>query len=61
MRDLENNQFLMAYEKAISRKIQNVSRKMKIQNIKNWEIPVDEGVRFTQTFDVSDFKDEKSK
>ena len=34
---------------------------MKSQNIKNWEIPVDGGVRFTQTFDVSDFKDEKSK
>lgn len=61
MEDLENSQFLMAYEKAISRKIQNVSRKMKIRNIKNWEIPVDEGVRFTQTFDVSDFKDEKDK
>lgn len=61
MRDLENNQFLMAYEKAISRKIQKVARKMEMRNIKFWGLPIDEGVRFTQTFDVSDFKDEKNK
>lgn len=61
MKDLENNQFLMAYEKAISRKIQDISRKMERRNIKHWDIPIDEGVSFTQTFDVSDFKDEKNK
>lgn len=57
---LENNQFLMAYEKAISRKIQEVARKMERRNIKHWDVPID-GVSFTATFDVSDFKDEKNK
>lgn len=51
----------MAYEKAISRKIQKVARKMEMRNIKFWCLPIDEGVRFTQTFDVSDFKGEKDK